>query len=134
MTRFLLATDSVHTSAAACDYLQERAGPADEVVVVAVRERESERDTRDAGSERDTAGDAADAANVVSVRLVEPDVETVEREGDPVVEILACGEENGADELLLGPHGDPPGTERLGGTAQRLIARADLPVVVVPLA
>jgi nucleotide-binding universal stress UspA family protein len=121
MTRFLLATDSVHTSAAACDYLQQRAGPEDEVVVVAVRESESERD-------------AADAANVISVRLVEPDVEVVEREGDPVEEILACADEEEVEEVLLGPHGDPPGTERLGATAQRIVARADLPVIVVPLA
>ncbi len=121
MTRFLLATDSVHASAAACDYLQDRAGPEDRVIVVAVREGESERD-------------AADAANVAAVRLLEPDVETVEREGEPVEEILAGAAEQDADEILLGPHSDPPGAERVGETAQRIIARADLPVVVVPLA
>jgi nucleotide-binding universal stress UspA family protein len=132
MTRFLLATDSVHTSAAACDYLQGRAGPADTVSVLAVRDAESERDT--AAGTRDAGRDAADAANVAAVRLLEPEVETVERAGEPAAEILACAESVGSDKVLVGPHGDPPGAERLGETAQAVLARADLPVVVVPLA
>ena len=36
MSRFLLATDSVHTTAAACDYLGERLSDGDAVIVVSV--------------------------------------------------------------------------------------------------
>ena len=60
--RYLVATDSVHTTAAACDYLEARLGPDDTVSVVSVPE----------GSR-----DADDALNVASARLVgRGDVET----------------------------------------------------------
>jgi hypothetical protein len=149
VTRFLVATASVHTTAAACDYLTDRLAADDEVRVLTVREDGSER-----GNERD----AADAVNVASVRLagIEADVRTVEREGAPAAEILACAEAIGADEVLLAAHGGPlgaggdadlgpegavaPDTETdaaessaVGATAGRVLAGADRPVVV-PLA
>jgi len=50
MTTYLLATSSVHVTAAAADSLQERLDPAtDEVVVIAVREPNApDRDAGDA--------------------------------------------------------------------------------------
>ena len=73
MTRFLLATDSVHTTAAGCDYLSDRIEDGDAVIALAVLEGTGGVDERD----------AADALNVATVRL--PGVaETERREGDPV--------------------------------------------------
>jgi nucleotide-binding universal stress UspA family protein len=122
MTTFLLATASVHTTAAACDYLQERVGPDDTVVVLAVTEPPV--DERDAG----------DAVNVARTRLVEPTVETSIREGDPSEVIQSVVTERGVDEVVIGPRrGDPETTPGLGGTAADLLVSLDVPVVVVPL-
>lgn len=124
MTRFLVATDSVHMTAAACDYLQERVDADDEVVVVAVSEE------ADGESERD----AADAANVAQVRLATADVVVDTRKGDPGPEIEAAVDAHDADELVIGsPSGEPGTDRRVGSTAQSLVANADVPVVVVPL-
>ncbi len=122
MTRYLVATASVHTTAAACDYLQSRVEPDDEVLVVAVRE--PALDDRDPG----------DATNVARTRLVAPTVETVAREGDPVEEIRAVATERDVDVLVVGPRrgdhetsGDVPGR-----TLRALLAGSAWPVVVVP--
>lgn len=119
--RFLVATDSVHTTASACDYLGTRATPDDEVVVLTV---DGEGGQRDGG----------DALNVATVRLVEPAVETTRREGAPAEEILAAATEYEADEIVVGARGGTPGAETaVGSTARAVLAAADVPVVVVPL-
>lgn len=122
MATVLLATASVHTTAAACDYLGPRLGADDAVVVLAVAEP--------AVADRD----AGDAANVARTRLVEPTVEALVREGDPAEAVLAVAAEREADEVLLGatrgdpdPAGDPPGS-----TVRAVLAEADRPVVVLP--
>ena len=117
-----MATSSVHVTAAAADYLQERLDPAaDGVVVVAVREPAAPN--RDAG----------DAANVARSRLAAaaPTVETLD--GDPTEALLAAVAEHDPDEVLLGPHRGVEGAEGVGSTARALLERADRPVVVVPL-
>lgn len=121
--RYLVATASVHTTAAACDYLQTRAGPDDEVVVLAVRE--PALDGRDAG----------DATNVARTRLVAPSVETVIREGEPSTEIRAVARERGVDELVVGPRrGDPETSgDAPGSTVRALLSDPAWPVVVVPV-
>ena len=122
MTRFLVATSSVHVTAAAADYLQERLDPGeDEVVVVAVDEPEAP--DRDPG----------DAANVARSRLAAatPTVDT--REGDPLDELLAAVDEHDPDEVLIGTHRGAAGAEGLGSTAALVLERLDRPVVVVPL-
>lgn len=128
MTRFLVATASVHATAAACDYLTDRLGPDDEVHVLTVRAGADESDPRDAG----------DATNVATVRLAgtDADVRTIEREGEPAPEILRYAEEIDADELLLAAHDGPPGADPpdVGDTARRVLTGADRPVVVVALA
>ncbi|MFB6121363.1 MAG: universal stress protein [Halobacteriaceae archaeon] len=118
MTRFLIATDSVHATAAACDYLQDRIGPDDAVRAVAV-----------AGGDTDER-DAAEALNVVTVRLPTADAETETREGDPVAELRAAVDAFGADEVVLAARSDP-GASDLGETATAMLDAATVPVVVV---
>lgn len=129
MTRYLLATASVHTTAAAADYLAERLTADDEVVVLTVDE--SDLDARDAG----------DAANVARSRLLPATVDVVEREGEPAAEIRSVLAEREVDALLLGPRrGDPDASEAggesdggaPGSTVRALLGDAAVPVVVVP--
>jgi len=119
MTRFLVATDSVHTTAAACDYLQDRLTSDDVVRVVGVTE--------------DGSRDAGDAVNVAGARLAVPDVETAVREGDPADELRAELDASAVDELVLGARhpGPGPGTG-LGSTARELVGHVDVPCVVLP--
>ncbi|WP_436925952.1 hypothetical protein [Halosimplex amylolyticum] len=73
MTRYLLATASVHTTAAAADHLADRLTADDEVLVVTVAE--PDLDGRDGG----------DAANVARTRLLPA---TVEAPGSTVRALL----------------------------------------------
>jgi nucleotide-binding universal stress UspA family protein len=116
----VVGTASVHTTAAACDYL---AGTDERVVLVTVRE--PGMDARDAG----------DAANVARTRLPGATVEGVTREGEPAAAIRAVAEEQGADCVVVGTRrGDPElAGEPPGSTVRALLATADRPVVVVPV-
>ncbi|WP_246985062.1 universal stress protein [Halorientalis marina] len=121
MTTFLVATASVHTTAAACDYLGDRVTDDDTVIVVSVADDDT--DERDAG----------DATNVARTRLVEPAVETLVREGRPSETVQALVAERGIDEVVIGARrGDPEAAPGLGGTAADLLVSLDVPVVVVP--
>lgn len=120
---YLVATDSVHTTAAACDYLDSRLeGPGVDTVTVL---------TVSAGGARD----AGDAANVARARLTgRATVETLERDGDPAEVILGAVDDLGAHVLVLGPRSGAPGAAAgLGATARAVLARATVPAVVVPL-
>ncbi|MFB6150820.1 MAG: universal stress protein [Haloarculaceae archaeon] len=146
MTRFLLATASVHTTAAAADYLADRLTADDAVLVLTVVEPGL------------PARDAGDAANVARSRLHPATVEVLEREGDPAGAIRGVLAERNVDEVLVGPQrgdpdragsGDGPGygkpdptsgegsasgdPDGLGSTARALLGTVDVPVVVVPL-
>ncbi|MFC7248998.1 universal stress protein [Halomicroarcula sp. GCM10025324] len=122
MTDFLVATSSVHVTAAAADYLAERADPEeDSVVVVGVREPDA------------PARDAGDAVNVARSRLATLVPATELRDGDPLEELLAAIEEHDPDEVLVGAHRGTADSDGVGATAQALLARVDRPVVVVPL-
>jgi nucleotide-binding universal stress UspA family protein len=126
VTRYLLATASVHTTAAAADYLGPRLDADDEVVVVtATDDSDGEPDARDAG----------DAANVARSRLLPATVEIVERVGDPVVVVRELLADREIDVLVVGPHrGDPElRGEAPGSTVRALLGDVDVPVVVVPL-
>jgi nucleotide-binding universal stress UspA family protein len=118
VTRFLVATDSVHATAAACDYLAGRLAEGDAVLVVAV-----------VGGDADER-DAAEALSVATPRLAAADADTTRREGDPVAELAAAAEAFGADELVLAARSDP-GATGLGETASAVLAATTLPVVVV---
>jgi nucleotide-binding universal stress UspA family protein len=123
MTRVLVATASVHTTAAACDYLDGRLDSDDTVVVLTV-----EDDT--------VAGrDAGDAANVARTRLFEPTIETITREGEPATEIRQVAEQENIDQIVLGKtRGDPEvaGTPP-GSTVRTVLAESEIPVVVLPV-
>lgn len=123
MTTFLLATSSVHVTAAAADYLQNRLDPGDgdDIVVVAVRDPDVP--SRDAG----------DAVNVARSRLAGFVPTTETREGEPVTEVLAAIDKHGPDELLIGPHRGIDDSDGVGSTARDLLIRADCPVIVLPL-
>ncbi|WP_181693000.1 universal stress protein [Natronomonas sp. LN261] len=121
--RFLIATDSVHTTAAACDYLEPRLDGEDVVDVVTVPSA--------------AARDADDALNVANARLLGyADVGTarLDTDGDPASAILAAVADRSPDVVVIGPHAGVAGAgPALGGTARRIIEGADVPVVVVPL-
>ncbi|MFT4910040.1 MAG: nucleotide-binding universal stress UspA family protein [Natronomonas sp.] len=120
--RVLIATDSVHTTAAACDYLEPRLNGDDTVAVVTVP--------------ADEARDAEDALNVATARLLgRADVRTARldaADGDPTEAILAAIDDRSPDTVVVGRHAGAPGAgPGLGGTARRVIEGADRPVVVV---
>lgn len=123
MTTFLLATSSVHVTAAAADYLQHRLDPEydDTIVVVAVRDPDAP--SRDAG----------DAVNVARSRLASFMPTTDTREGEPVTETLAAIDEYDPDELLIGPHHGADDSDGVGSTARDLLTRVNCPVIVLPL-
>lgn len=116
MTTFLLATDAVHATASACDYLAGRLDAADTVMVLGVADGDvSERDLDD-------------ASNVARARLAPATVWTERREGDPADAIRAVSAEIEADEIVVvAGHGS-----ELGSTARAVAAGADRPVVLVP--
>lgn len=118
MTKYLLATDSVHATAAGCDSLGERLDPEDSVLALAVVEGADDADARD----------VADALNVAEVRLPGA-VQTEQREGDPVEAILAAAADHGVDEIVLVSSSEPSG---VGSTIVAVLADADRPVRVVP--
>jgi nucleotide-binding universal stress UspA family protein len=136
---YLLATDSVHTTAAGCDYLLDVAGldTDDRVTVLTVADPEAGADERDTG----------DAANVATARLTgfcelefaERAVAEGPRDGDeaaadPASEILDAADALDADVLLVGPHGGSAGDgPELGSTARAVLEGATVPVVVLPL-
>ncbi|KAA9408365.1 universal stress protein [Haloarcula hispanica] len=123
MTTFLLATNSVHVTAAAADYLQKRLDPADDDDIVVVAVRDPDAPSRDAG----------DAVNVARSRLASFMPATETKDGEPVTEILAAIDEHDPDELLIGPHRGTDDSEGVGSTAQEILARVDRPVIVLPL-
>ena len=117
--QYLVVTDSVHATAAACDYLEARLETDDTVTVVAL----AGEDTRDAG----------DALNVANARLV--GVASVETErisdDDGIERLLELAD--GVDSVVLGRHLGATDPDRsLGSAAETVAGRATVPVVVVP--
>ncbi|MBX0322587.1 universal stress protein [Halomicroarcula sp. F13] len=122
MTDYLVGASSVHVTAAAADYLQDRLDPSeDSVVVVAVGEPDAP--SRDAG----------DAVNVARSRLASVLPTTETRDGDPVAELLAAIDDHDPDVVVLGANRGTEGADGVGSTVTNLLARVNRPVVVVPL-
>ncbi|MBZ6493385.1 universal stress protein [Natrinema longum] len=122
---YLVGTDSVHTMAAACDYLDDRATAEDTVTVIAAAPADDPPARRD----------GQEALNVAPVRLATVgEVETALRSGPPAETLREAAAEHEVDEIVVGAHsGDPEATRELGSTARRLLAAASRPVVVVPI-
>jgi len=122
---YLVGTDSVHTTAAICDYLDDRATADDTVSVVAAAPADEPTARRDAD----------EALNVAAVRLaVVGDIETDRRSG--TLDDVLCGaaSDYDVDEIVIGAHsGDPDATREIGSSTRRLLVAADRPVVVVPI-
>ncbi|ADB63771.1 hypothetical protein Htur_5140 (plasmid) [Haloterrigena turkmenica DSM 5511] len=125
---YLVGTTSVHTAAAICDYLDERATADDTVSVVAVAPAD------DATARRD----AREALNVAPVRLATVgEVRTELREDDdgddPAAVLLEEAATAEADELLITPREvAADSSSGVGTTARALLEESSLPVVVVP--
>jgi len=120
MTEYLVATSSVHVTAAAADYLQSGLDPSeDNVAVVAVRE--------------DGTRDAGDAANVARSRLAAAMPTTEIREGDTVEELRAAIDDHDPDVVIIGANRGTADASGVGSTATALLETVDRPVVVVPL-
>jgi nucleotide-binding universal stress UspA family protein len=131
---YLVAADSIHTTAAACDYLDPRLdGPGvDTVTVLTVAESGDEPDVPGRPGDRDQG----DAANVARARLAgRATVAAVAREGDPATAILDAVTERDVDVVILGPRSGEPGTDAtLGSTARTVLSGTSVPAVIVPLA
>ncbi|WP_280537665.1 universal stress protein [Halopenitus sp. POP-27] len=128
MTTFLCPTNSVHASAASCDYLADRVDADD--TVHAVNSLLGGDDT----SATDVR-DGEEALNVVAVRLAAATVETHQfvRGNDPAEDVRAAAESFGADEIVISLRDRSPVEEALfGSVARRILADADRPVVAVP--
>ena len=123
---YLVGTASVHTTAAICDYLDERATADDTVTVVAVAPPD------DATARRD----AQEALNVAPVRLAtvgEVRTELREDDGEPAAVLLEEARAADADEILLTPReGTPDASPGVGTTARTVLEESSLPIVVVP--
>lgn len=133
--RYLLATDSVHTTAAACDYLDPRLDPDDRVEALTVVSPDAGGAETAGGPRSSPSRDAADAANVASARLAgRATVETLVRRGPPAETILSAVEERDPDVVLVGVRGGRPGAgPGLGSVARSVLEGVDRPVVVLPL-
>ncbi|AGB38930.1 hypothetical protein [Natronococcus occultus] len=111
----LVGTDSVHATAAICDYLEDEL--VDDVTIVAPVEPGDETARRD----------GQEALNVASVRLVGADVETELREdgsGSVLCEVAATIE---PDEVIVGS------SDVLEPERRALLEAERWPVVVVPV-
>lgn len=123
--QYLVGTDSVHTTAAICDYLEGRATPEDDVSVIAAFEPD----------DRSARRDGQEALNVAPVRLATVgSVETELREGVPAPVLLEAAVEVDADEIVVGSRAGTSGSDAgVGSTTQDLLEGASRPVVVVPI-
>lgn len=121
MTRYLVATASGGTTAAACDYLEPKVEDTDEVYVLTV---EGEGDGDGSPAEGDREVGLTDA----QVRLSAAEVRTIRREGTPHREILGFARERDVDEVIVGARRGGAG---LGETARAVLEKTDRPVFVV---
>lgn len=118
MTRYLVATASIHTTEAACDYLEPKLEPGDEVFVITIEE------------EGQPITDRSRVLTPAQLRLAGmAEVRTIRRDGRPDREIVAFARERQVDELILGPMREGSG---IGSTTRSVLNKVDVPVFVVP--
>lgn len=129
MTTFLVPTNSVDSSAAACDYLAERLDDDDTVIVI----------NSLVGGDDTTAEDVRDgneALNVVEARLADlASVETHQfvRGNEPATDVWKACEEFDPDEMVISLRDrTPTGKAVFGSVSQQLLLGSGRPVVSVP--
>ncbi len=128
MTTFVVATDSVHTSAALCDYLFDRVDEDDTVYAI--------NSIHDEDADPEAIRDGKDALNAVASRLAA--VTTVETEqfsrgNVPAEDILSFSETVDADEIVLGVRKPSPTNKAaIGGVSEQVLLHSDRPMAVVP--
>jgi len=121
VTTYLVATASAATTTAACDYLESRLVPDEEVHVLTVGEPEVPGATPADFEEAQTR-----LTDVTSVR-------TIRRQGHPDQVIVAFAREKEVDEIIVGPQRDAaPGLSTIGSTTRAVLNKVDAPVFVVP--
>jgi len=130
VTTFVLGADTVHSTAALCDYLDGLVDADDRVVAVNSHPGGDETTSED-------LRDGEDALNVTASRLAAVcDVETHQfvRGNDPATDLLEAVEAEDADELVIGVRERTPAAKVVfGSTAQEVLLRSNVPVRVVPL-
>ena len=130
MSTYVAGTNSVHTTATLCDYLDARVGADDTVVFV-----NSLRGGDDTSSQ--DIRDGEDALNAAVSRLGERcTVETHQyvRNNSADEDLLEAVEEFDADELVFGIRKRSPTSKVVfGSTAQDLLLNVDVPMAVIPL-
>jgi len=126
MSTFVVATDSVHTSAAICDYLFDRVDAADTVYAINSLHDDDPEASRD----------GKDALNAVASRLAAAttvETEQLSRGNAPAADIRSFSETVNADEIVIGIR-KPTETSSvaIGGVSEQVLLQSDRPIVVVP--
>ena len=129
MTTFVVATNSVHTSAAICDYLVDRVEAED--TVHAINSHLDEESVTD-----DELRDGKDALNGIYSRLgAMTTVETHQfvRGNVPAEDILSFTEAIDADEIVIGVR-KPTSTSKvaIGSVTEQVLLHSDRPMAVIP--
>lgn len=119
MTRYLVASASEATTAAACEYLGDKLERGDEVYVLTV----------DVPGEADDREAALDVAQAELGMLVE--VRTIRRAGSPAREIVNFAGDNEVDQIIVGP-ARTGGISTIGSTTRAVLNKVDKPVFVLP--
>ncbi len=129
MTTFVVATNSVHTSAALCDYLIDRVDTDDTVHAL-----NSHLSEADAGPE--AIRDGQDALNAIYSRLgAVTTVETQQliRGNVPAEDILSVTEELDADEIVIGVRKPTPTSKvAIGSVTEQVLLHSTRPMAVIP--
>ena len=128
MTTFVVATDSVHTSAAFCDYLVDRVTEDDTVYAI--------NSIHDADPEAAAIRDGKDALNAVVSRLTAlttVETEQFTRGNVPAEDILSFSEEVDADEIVLGVRKPTPTNKAaIGSVTEQVLLHSDRAMAIVP--
>jgi len=129
MTTFVVATNSVHTSAALCDYLVGRAGDEDTVHAI-----NSHLDEESATGEE--LRDGEDALNAIYSRLgATTTVETHQlvRGNVPAEDVLSFADAVDADEIVLGVRKPTPTSKvAIGSVTEQVLLHSSRPMAVIP--
>ncbi|SFB92623.1 Universal stress protein family protein [Halobiforma haloterrestris] len=142
MQVYLVGTDSVHATAAVCDYLERRgAGDGKEIEVIVVAASGDEGGHRVGDGEEPSERDAREALNVARVRLpfVDP-LRTEYRDAALAPALAEVAAEHEVDEVIVGrttasseaeANGD--GSTGAGSVVDSVLEGTSRPVVVVPV-